>query len=82
MLETRGLCSAVANLNGSLDDYLYGVNELTVLTGGAVIDTLTNSVAIRQTFTAGAEGDGGVTKLGSGTLTLVEDVAHRTRPRC
>jgi autotransporter-associated beta strand protein len=58
-----------------LDDYLYGVNELTVLTGGAVIDTLTNSVAIRQTFTAGAEGDGGVTKLGSGTLTLVEDVA-------
>ncbi|HON46294.1 MAG TPA: autotransporter-associated beta strand repeat-containing protein [Kiritimatiellia bacterium] len=75
VLETRGLCSAVANLNGSSDDYLYGVNELTVLTGGAVIDTLTNSVAIRQTFTAGAEGDGGVTKLGSGTLTLVEDVA-------
>ncbi len=75
VLETRGLCSAIANYNGSLTDYLYGVNDLTVLAGGAVIDTLTNSVSIRQAFLAGAEGDGGVTKLGSGTLTLTEDVA-------
>jgi len=75
VLETRGLCSAIANYNGSLTDYLYGVNDLTVLAGGAVIDTLTHSVAIRQAFLAGTEGDGGVTKLGSGTLTLTEDVA-------
>jgi autotransporter-associated beta strand protein len=75
VLETRGLCSSSADYNGALNDYLYGVNDLTVLAGGAVIDTLTNSVSIRQAFLAGAEGDGGVTKLGSGTLTLTEDVA-------
>lgn len=75
VLETRGLTSADANLNGSLTDYLYGVNALNVLPGGAAFDTLTNSVTILQTLTAAPEGDGGLTKLGPGTLTLNAAVA-------
>lgn len=75
VLETRGLTSADANLNGSLADYLYGVNALNVLPGGAVFDTLTNSVTVLQTLTTAPEGDGGLTKLGPGTLTLNAAVA-------
>ena len=77
VLETRGLRVPLPDdgLNGSLADYLYGVNALNVLEGGAVIDTLTNAVTITQLFTAGAKGDGGITKLGPAKLTLNADVA-------
>jgi autotransporter-associated beta strand protein len=75
VLEARGLCSPDSNLNGSLNDYLYGVNDLNVLAGGANFDTLTNAVSIRQPLTPDAAGDGGLTKLGSGRLALEADVA-------
>jgi autotransporter-associated beta strand protein len=75
VLETLGLSEFAAAQSASLSDYLYGVNELNVLAGGAVIDVPgTNSAAITHTFTPGAGGDGGVTKLGGGALTLTADV--------
>ncbi len=39
--------------------------------GGAVIDTAGKSVSIKQSIYSGAATDGGLTKLGNGTLTLL-----------
>jgi len=75
ILEARGLCSpSDLSLNGALSDYLYGVNEIRVGNGGAVIDTLTNALAIKQALTPAAN-DGGLTKLGAGSLALSNSVA-------
>ena len=39
--------------------------------GGAVIDTAGKSISIKQSIYSGAAADGGLTKLGNGTLTLL-----------
>jgi autotransporter-associated beta strand protein len=39
--------------------------------GGALIDTAGKSISIKQSIYSGAAADGGVTKLGNGTLTLL-----------
>ena len=76
-LGLRGQPSANTSLHGSLFDVLYGVNELNVLSGGAVFETIpaTNAMVITQTLTPAGGADGGITKLGGGALTLVADVA-------
>ena len=42
-----------------------------ILEGGAVIDTQANSISIKQPLVSGAASDGGLTKKGSGTLSLL-----------
>jgi autotransporter-associated beta strand protein len=75
VLETRGLLnSADGSMVGSLNDYLYGVDAITVGPGGAFIDTLTNSVAISQPLTK-LDNDGGLVKLGAGTLVFSNSVS-------
>lgn len=65
-LELTGL----ATYGSSLSDYLHGAKEVFVAEGGARIDTLGLDVVITQPLQAGAVSDGGLTKLGAGTLTL------------
>ncbi|MDA3925000.1 MAG: autotransporter-associated beta strand repeat-containing protein [Kiritimatiellae bacterium] len=67
ILETLGLASIGGS---SLSDYLYGAKEVYVGPGGARIDTLGLDVTIKQALQQGAVPDGGMTKLGAGTLTL------------
>ena len=47
-----------------------GLTLANVQTGGAIIDTTTNSITIDQPLAGDPAGDGGLTKLGSGTLAL------------
>ena len=47
--------------------FLFGLTSANVLAGGAVIDTLSNNITISQAL---LNGGGGLTKLGTGTLTL------------
>jgi fibronectin-binding autotransporter adhesin len=47
-----------------------GVSNAYVLSGGAIIDTQGYNVTIGQSLLTGASPDGGLTKVGSGTLTL------------
>jgi autotransporter-associated beta strand protein len=75
VFETRGQTAFSATQGATPADTLYGVNEINVLAGGAVFDTLTNSATVTQALTPGAGGDGGLTKLGSGTLTLAAPFA-------
>jgi autotransporter-associated beta strand protein len=65
-LELTGL----ATYGSALSDYLHGAKEVFVAEGGARIDTLGLDVVITQPLQAGAVSDGGLTKLGAGTLTL------------
>ncbi len=70
--------SAQLNLNGgtlqamtSTNTFISGVGTASVLAGGVTIDTLGFGVGITQSLLhAGAGIDGGLTKLGTGTLTL------------
>ncbi len=66
-LETAGLAPFGSS---TLTNYLYGAKQVYVGAGGAVIDTLGNSLAITQPLQSGAAADGGLTKRGNGTLTL------------
>lgn len=64
---------AIFNFNGGYlettaarDDYFDSVDEVNVLAGGAVIDTGARIIGVTAPFA----GVGGLTKLGTGTLTL------------
>ena len=50
--------------------WLSGISSR-ILDGGAVLDTFGNSISIKQPLVSGAATDGGLTKKGSGTLTLL-----------
>ena len=66
-LETFGL-SPVGGT--TLTNYLFGAKQVYVAAGGVRIDTLGNDVGITQPLQVGSAADGGLTKLGSGALTL------------
>lgn len=77
----RGAGSAVVNLNGGIlraagshNSFLQGLTAVNVEAGGAAVDTQHFSVTIAQPLlhaaALGATPDGGLTKTGSGTLTL------------
>jgi autotransporter-associated beta strand protein len=64
-----GTLKAAANSNNFLD--LGGANQTAkVLAGGAKIDTNGKDVTIPQALLTGVTGDGGLTKLGTGSLKL------------
>jgi autotransporter-associated beta strand protein len=50
--------------------FMFNLAAINVLTGGAVIDTATNTIAIAQPLLDGDGNGGGLTKLGNGTLLL------------
>ena len=50
-----------------------------ILEGGAVIDTGTNGISIKQPLLSGAASDGGITKKGSGTLALLSTNSYNGR---
>ena len=56
--------------SGSSTTFMQGLTAAAVMDGGALIDTTNNAITIAQPLTAGGTGIGGVTKRGSGTLTL------------
>ncbi|HEY4417472.1 MAG TPA: autotransporter-associated beta strand repeat-containing protein [Verrucomicrobiae bacterium] len=68
--------TATVNFNGGIlqaaagGAFLTGLDAANVLTNGAVIDDGGNIISITQNLLGGANPDGGLTKLGSGTLTL------------
>ncbi len=62
--------------------FMEGIDSAWVLAGGAKIDTGTNSatsVTIKQLLQSGAVSDGGLTKLGAGTLTLATNNTYNGR---
>jgi autotransporter-associated beta strand protein len=72
-----GTGSSTFNLNGGTlkagpnanADFMTGLGSAFVLAGGAIVDTGTNKVGIAQALLDGG-GNGGLTKLGTGTLNL------------
>lgn len=73
---TRGSGStAVLNIDGGLirnsatGTFISGLTSATINNGGATFDTSLNSTTISQALLAGT-GSGGITKLGTNTLTL------------
>ena len=50
--------------------FMTGLSQATVGTGGAIIDDNGFAITIGQALNSGATPDGGLTKLGAGTLTL------------
>ena len=74
--------SANINFNGGTlqlsggQGSIIGANVVTtILDGGATIDTQTNSTSIIPAILSGGTGIGGLTKLGTGTLTLANNSA-------
>jgi autotransporter-associated beta strand protein/T5SS/PEP-CTERM-associated repeat protein len=76
-----GAGSATFDFNGgtlharaSTSSFMQGLTNAIVQTGGAVIDTQSFTISIAQPLlhdpTLGSARDGGITKLGAGTLTL------------
>jgi autotransporter-associated beta strand protein len=72
-----GTATATVNFNGGTlranankPTYMTGLNAANVLAGGAVIDDGGFSITINQDLLSGSVSDGGLTKLGAGTLTL------------
>lgn len=72
-----GTATATVNFNGGTlranankPTYMTGLNAANVLAGGAVIDDGGFSITINQDLLSGAGSDGGLIKLGAGTLTL------------
>ena len=70
--------SATFNFNGGLlratasnASFLQGLDYAYVQSGGAMIDTQGFNDAIGQALQSGAANDGGLTKFGAGTLTLL-----------
>ena len=55
------------------NNFLQAYNGITVQTGGAIIDSAGHNIGISQTL---ANGDGGLTKLGTGTLTLSGNLSY------
>lgn len=62
-LRARGNGAGIAN-------FMQGLTLATVKAGGAVIDSSNNFITVAQNLTSGAIPDGGLTKLGTGMLTL------------
>ena len=54
----------------STASFMQGLTAANVMAGGAVIDTTNYNITIAQELVSGASPDGGLTKLGSGRLTL------------
>jgi autotransporter-associated beta strand protein len=50
--------------------------QLNVKAGGAIIDTNGHAISITEPLSAGEANDGGLTKLGDGTLTLTGDSTY------
>ncbi len=61
---------AVDFLGTGAAQWLSGISAI-ILEGGAVIDTGANGISIKQPLISGAVSDGGLTKRGSGTLSLL-----------
>ena len=69
--------NAIFNFNGGVlqaafnppNPWMFGLSQANILAGGAIIDVTTNNVTISQALLAGSV-NGGLTKRGSGTLTL------------
>jgi autotransporter-associated beta strand protein len=69
--------NAIFNFNGGVlqaafnppNPWMFGLMQANILAGGAIIDSSTNNVTISQPLLAGSA-NGGLTKRGSGTLTL------------
>ena len=53
-----------------------------VCEGGAIFDTTNFNVSVKQPLLSGAERDGGLTKKGSGTLTLANTNAYNGATTC
>ncbi|MFZ1935597.1 MAG: autotransporter-associated beta strand repeat-containing protein [Thermoguttaceae bacterium] len=77
ILQMNGPClnGWTAGTSGTAEnDFFYnpygGVLSLLVMTGGAKIDTNGYQMFIPENLVSGTAGDGGLTKLGAGTLTL------------
>ncbi len=72
--------SATFNFNGGtlrargngavITNYMQGLSTANVLAGGAVVDSSNCTVTVVQSLRSGAAPDGGLTKRGTGTLTL------------
>jgi fibronectin-binding autotransporter adhesin len=69
--------NGVFNFNGGTlraavnsTNWIFGLSQIAVLTGGAIIDDNGHTVTITEAITDGSGVDGGLTKQGSGTLTL------------
>lgn len=59
--------------DGANADFMSGLSSVVIYSGGARIDTGTNSITISQTL---SDGGGGLTKFGSGILKLAGDVGY------
>jgi autotransporter-associated beta strand protein len=82
--DTQSYGAALVNFNGmqliagaSSTNWINGLinaagtaSGATILAGGAIFNTNGNNITIPQPFVSGASNDGGITKLGAGTLTL------------
>jgi autotransporter-associated beta strand protein len=64
------LINGTGSGSGSLGNFLAGVDTATVGSGGAVVDTNGYNITLANALLSGTASDGGLTKLGSGTLTL------------
>ena len=69
--------TGILNFNGGLlqaagsnSNWISGLTAASVLAGGAQIDTQTYSMTIAQNLLTGVANDGGLTKYGTGMLTL------------
>ncbi len=73
-IDTFNFNGGTLQASGNNTFFVSGLNTANVQAGGAVIDSNGNTVTIRQPLVhdsaLGATADGGLTKLGTGTLTL------------
>ena len=60
----------VLKANSTQSNFISITGTLNVLTGGAVIDTNGKNVTVSKAIVSGTDNDGGLTKNGTGTLTL------------
>ena len=68
-LSTFNFAGGVLQASANNATFMTGLGQANVLAGGAVIDSSTNSITIVQAL-LGSGADGGLTKLGAGTLAL------------
>lgn len=67
-----------SSLKASLTNYLYGLNQLLIGHAGLVLDTTNTTLTITQAIQRdpALRSDGGITKVGSGRLTLAGGCAY------
>jgi autotransporter-associated beta strand protein len=56
--------------SGANANFLHGLTSANVMTNGAIIDSGANTINVSQALLGNVNGDGGLTKLGTGTLYL------------